>query len=337
MWAPLSVLASKMTNFSDPSVQLKDFAALQSFWHITHGIYIWEYVTTLDFELDIIRGRRSYRWTIWIYSLARATLLIAVIISLVGLNVTVPMNCQALITLQVATGYAGLVCASLLVIFRICAIWNKNKSAVAIAVIAWVTNVLVTIYGVARLRAMWIPAFQTCAVRNSEEIKPALITTLITDIILLVTMLVGLFRLFIDNNCAFGVGRLLWKQAIIWLLISTVAGAPPTVFIFLNLNGPLNVMFQLPLSITNTIAATRIYRSLADYTFESSNFSLDAGSSKCDNKVSKWNDPAPISLNQIEVVVDTAYEQYPTSRTTLGVGTQQGGKPHELSVDSDSA
>jgi hypothetical protein len=118
-------------------------------------------------------------------------------------------------------------------------------------------------------------------------------------------------------------------------------------------------MFQLPLSITNTIAATRIYRSLADYTFESSNLyyyifrflssptliivgeffcsSLDAGSSKCDNKVSKWNDPAPISLNQIEVVVDTAYEQYPTSRTTLGVGTQQGGKPHELSVDSDSA
>ena len=59
---------------------------------------------------------------------------------------------------------------------------------------------------------MWIPAFQTCAVRNSDEIKPALITTLITDIILFVTMLVGLFRLFIDNNCAFGVGRLLWKQ-----------------------------------------------------------------------------------------------------------------------------
>jgi hypothetical protein len=120
-------------------------------------------------------------------------------------------------------------------------------------------------------------------------------------------------------------------------------------------------MFQLPLSITNTIAATRIYRSLADYTFESSNMyyyifrflsspaliivgesfcsSFDAGFSKCDNKVSKtkWNDPAPISLNRVEVVVDTAYEQYPTSRTTLGVGTQQGGKPHELSVDSDSA
>jgi hypothetical protein len=28
----------------------------------------WEYITSLDFELDIIRGRRSYRWTIWVCS-----------------------------------------------------------------------------------------------------------------------------------------------------------------------------------------------------------------------------------------------------------------------------
>jgi hypothetical protein len=118
-------------------------------------------------------------------------------------------------------------------------------------------------------------------------------------------------------------------------------------------------MFQLPSVITNTIAATRIYRSLADYTVESSKMyyyilrslpspaliivggsfcsSLDAGFSKGGTKASKmkWNNPAPISLNRIEVAVDTAHEQYPTSRTTLSVGSQQGDKPHELSVGSD--
>jgi hypothetical protein len=26
----------------------------------------WELVTTLDYEWDIIRGRRPYRWTIWV-------------------------------------------------------------------------------------------------------------------------------------------------------------------------------------------------------------------------------------------------------------------------------
>jgi hypothetical protein len=50
----------------------------------------------------------------------------------------------------------------------------------------------------------------------------------------------------------------------------------------------------------------------------------------------KWNKTRSISLNPIEVTVDTAYEHYPTSRTTLGVGTQQDDKPHELSVVSDS-
>jgi hypothetical protein len=118
-------------------------------------------------------------------------------------------------------------------------------------------------------------------------------------------------------------------------------------------------MFQLPSVITNTIAATRIYRSLADYTLESSIMychilrflsfpaliivggsfcsTLDAGFSKSDTKASKmkWNNTAPISLNRIEVAVDTAYEQHPTSRTTLGVGTLQSDKPHELSIGSD--
>src|SRR6266481_4058674 len=28
----------------------------------------WEYLTTLDFEFDVIRRRRPYRWTIWVGS-----------------------------------------------------------------------------------------------------------------------------------------------------------------------------------------------------------------------------------------------------------------------------
>ena len=64
--------------------------------------------------------------------------------------------------------------------------------------------------------------------------------------------------------------------------------------------------------------------------------SLDAGFSKSDPKVSKtkWNNPTPISLNRIEVAVDTAYEQYPTL-STLSVDAQQDDKPHEVSVSSD--
>lgn len=47
---------------------------------------------------------------------------------------------------------------------------------------------------------------------NSEQIKPTFVITVINDTILLLTMLIGLFRLLPDSSYAFGLGRLLWKQ-----------------------------------------------------------------------------------------------------------------------------
>jgi hypothetical protein len=86
----------------------------------------WEYLTTLEFELDVIRRRRPYRWTIWvgnarrcsrlpssalrtwvefyvpqIYSFTRLSTLITVILNLVTFNATTPINCQVGVTYYV--------------------------------------------------------------------------------------------------------------------------------------------------------------------------------------------------------------------------------------------
>ncbi len=69
-------------------------AAIVHFWHVVDGLYMyvslpglgalassiyvtikwrtsdsWEFFTNLDYEWDAIRGRRPYRWTIWVCSL----------------------------------------------------------------------------------------------------------------------------------------------------------------------------------------------------------------------------------------------------------------------------
>ena len=79
----------------------------------------WEFVTNLGFEWSIIRGRRPYRWTIWvchdkpfflswcpvwvvkelkffrqIYALTRLSALMTVIINLILLNNTTIISCQ---------------------------------------------------------------------------------------------------------------------------------------------------------------------------------------------------------------------------------------------------
>jgi len=130
---------------------------------------------------------------------------------------------------------------------------------------AWSTNVAFLIHSVTILRSEWMPAQSVCGVLNTDSSKKNIIAVLVSDVALLLTMLVGLLRLR-RSSTMFGFGQLLWKQGLIWLFLATVAEVPPAVFIILNLNDPLNLMFQTPALIGMSIAATRMYRSLTDFT-----------------------------------------------------------------------
>jgi hypothetical protein len=54
----------------------------------------WEIVTTLGFEWEVYTGRRPWRWSFVVYIATRALALIAIIVSLVGFNVTTEYNCN---------------------------------------------------------------------------------------------------------------------------------------------------------------------------------------------------------------------------------------------------
>jgi len=257
--------------------------------------------------------------------------LMAVILNFVALNITTPINCQAWITFQLAFAYLGLVTASLLIIFRIIAIWNKNKLVVGTAIIVWVINALFIISAIVRMRSAWDQVLKDCIVLNTEENKPSIIITLITDIILLLIVLIGLLRLLHDGGGSFALGRLLWKQGVIWLLIATAVEVPPTVFVILNLNASLNLMFQLPSVIAMTIAATRIYRNLADYSYGSTEISFEICDGKITTRKAKWKPSAPAPLSQ--VAVDIRCD--PAAQSIISVDGQLGDKLHRSSLDSD--
>jgi hypothetical protein len=62
-----------------------------------------------------------------------------------------------------------------------------------------------------QLHSTWVPAQSVCGVLNSESSNKNVVGTFITDVVLLLTMLVGLLRLR-RRNIMFGFGQLLWKQ-----------------------------------------------------------------------------------------------------------------------------
>ncbi|KAH9026028.1 hypothetical protein EDB85DRAFT_2291988 [Lactarius pseudohatsudake] len=105
-----------------------------------------------------------------------------------------------------------------------------------------------------------------CTVTNTLETRANILVTFVTDLVLLALrlMLTGLLR-WENARQKGGIWWLLFTQGLAWMIIVTVAEAPITVFILLNLNDPMNLMFQLPAVITMTIGASRVYRGLSDY------------------------------------------------------------------------
>jgi len=323
-----------MVNYHDPVTIAREFVALVKLWHVVDGIYIWEFLTTLDYEWDVFRGRRPYRWTIWIYSLTRIAALMAVILNMVGFDTTTSINCQVWVTFEVLFAYTAFAAGALLIVLRIIAIWNMKKSIIVIAMAIWVADVALLIHGIVKIRSAWSPVANTCELLNLETTKASIFGSLSTDILLLLIMLVGLFNQDLVKGNAFGLGRTLWKQGLVWLLIATAAEVPPTVFMCLNLNVSMNLMYQTPGMIALSVAATRIHRSLMDYT------PTDVSRDTRARTVSTRTRSVIVLPSRTEVFVRTECDQSPTlqtSRTSYVSTDPQGNhKEHEMSfIDVD--
>jgi len=240
------------------------------------GLYFWEFVSTLDYEWSVIRGRRPRRWTMWIYSLTRTSALLATILLMVCLNRGSAYICKVVPLTHYSLAYLGFAAASLLIVLRIVAIWDKNKAVVRIAIGLWITNVAFLIQGAIRLRFAWFTDSNECLVQSVKSFQLSLIAVLITNIVLLLTVIVGLFRLRCSGGGSFGLQRFLWNQGIVWLLLAIVAEVPPVVFI-LNMNKDVNLMFQIPSPIVMSIVASRMHRGLTDYATESTEIIVSSG------------------------------------------------------------
>jgi len=304
-----------MVNFQDPTTIALDSLALVKLWHTVNGLYIWEFVTTLDYEWSVFRGRRQYLWTIWVYSLTRVATLMAVIVNMIGFDALHQISCQAWVTSEVFFAYLAVAGATLLIVLRTIAIWNRDKVVIMIAMGIWSGNIGFLIHSIVTLRSIWAPAQGVCVVLNTDSSKYNIIATLATDVILLLVMLAGLSRIRRQMGGSMsGLGLLLWKQGIIWILLAVAAEVPAAVLIFLNLNAPLNLLFQTPALITVSIAATRMYRSLTN--FGSSEFLQSLSESPIMSKT-KRGPLGPLPLNRpMEVAVHMNTEQSPTSQAS---------------------
>jgi len=177
-------------------------------------------------------------------------------------------NCEVMTTSVFIFGYIASACGALLIVLRIIAIWGKMKFIIAISALIWGINVAFLTQGIVRIRSTYVETVNSCLVLNFQTAKLNVLSSLVTDILLLLIMLIGLLRMRYHEHGAFSMGRLMWRQSLIWLFVAIVTGFPPAVLIFLNTNDPYLYMFFGTSLVTLSIAATRIHRSLIDFAYE---------------------------------------------------------------------
>ncbi|KAN0111509.1 hypothetical protein V8E52_008532 [Russula decolorans] len=310
--------------------------ALLKMWHVVAGIYIWEFVTNLHCEWAIIRGHQTYRWTIWIYFIARWATIAFVILILIYVNVTSQINCQAWVWASWSFSLLSMNSGSLLLVLRILALWNRNKGIMAIVSIICATNFSLLLLFVIRIRAVWEPAAKSCIITNIELCEIAMVSTFVTDTVLLLIMLAGLLHLRHRGRGSHELWHLLWKQGVIWFVVAAVAELPSLVLMSLNVNAVLDMMFMFPSIITTVIATTRMHRSL-QYFAPSTIITPDSNDEKTRNSrfVSKTKNPQAsvvrIPSNRLEVSVHTTYEEYAMS--PMKHCGPNPDKPRELDID----
>jgi len=175
----------------------------------------------------------------------------------------------------------------------------------------WCVNVGFLIQAAVEIRAVWLNTQVTCIGDQRRNDPQSLVSMLVTDVSLLLVMLVGLFRVR-RRGGTFGLAQVLWRQGVLWLLLATAAEVPPVVFIFLNLNAPLNIMFILPAWITMVIAATRMHRLLVDFASGSTEIFIEHQTPRGGNPLVQ-NTRRPLTpanqLDRIELTVHVVSDQ----------------------------
>ncbi|KAI0056986.1 hypothetical protein BV25DRAFT_1831618 [Artomyces pyxidatus] len=252
-----------MVDNHDPAVVIKDYLALIKMFHVLGGIYLWEVLWTCKFEIEILRGLRRHRWTIWIYLSARVNSLVMFIILVIEKDSVGFGKCRAWDIAFFFLAYTTIASASLIIVLRIIAIWDRHIVVSGVSVALWLTSTALNMRDVALVRSVYEPVAGTCRPVQTHKSLINIAALLVSDFVLLSLMLAGLLRL--RESRTSGLWRLLYNQGLIWLALATVAEVPNVVLVALNLNDAWTLMFQTPAIAILAIGSTRMYRDLSEY------------------------------------------------------------------------
>jgi len=252
-----------MPHWTAPPEIVKDADVLQKLSLVMLGLCSWEIIVLLPFDWSFITRKREARWPSFFYFYCRYSLWIAVIGINTAINVRTKVNCQALYTSTQFAGNTSIGSASTLLVLRTIAVWNHSLIVTVPLLIASLGQWGILFYAIAAVRSSWNDAAGACAVKSVSSLSLELVYlyTLLLD---LVTLLLTTIKLMMSPNRS-SLWHLLFRQGVVYFVVTCITNVITTVFLLLNLNQIMNLVYCIPAMIITSIVACRSFISLTTF------------------------------------------------------------------------
>ncbi|KDR80358.1 hypothetical protein GALMADRAFT_223239 [Galerina marginata CBS 339.88] len=259
-----------MPQWKLPAEVQKDAVAFTKLMHALLGLYAYEFFISLDFEWDFLTGKKRFRWPMIFYFANRYLLLFAMIGIAISFDTTREFNCQALYTFNQLAGDAAVGLASVNLSIRTMAIWSQNRYIIGLLILIILGHWSLILQGV-QLTAVWVPGVGCQITQTNNTILATIfIYSMCFD---LTVLLLNVYKLLgikgTKNSELMGRSRLthmIFADGLIFFIIAFLANLIATVFMVVNLNQIMSVIFNVPAAVFSTIVACRAVRRLTNFT-----------------------------------------------------------------------
>ncbi|KAG8862243.1 hypothetical protein FRB96_001822 [Tulasnella sp. 330] len=257
-----------MTNWMSLETLTANGAVFTKILTVILGMYTWECVITLWYDIDVVTGRRPFKWPMIIYWITKYSMFWANIGLAIANNVTGELNCQSLYVFNQLVGNTAVGGASTLLMLRVIAIWSAKIYIVIPLVVMSLGQWAILLHSVATLSVHYIPAAGGCVVTDAPHVFLQLlyIYTMAFDLLVLVLSTIGLLRLpGRSGNKASGLWTLLNRDGLFFFIVAFTSNLVAVILILLDLNPIMNVITSVPAAAVSATVACRSFVRLSTY------------------------------------------------------------------------
>ncbi|KAF9787906.1 hypothetical protein BJ322DRAFT_1105944 [Thelephora terrestris] len=253
-----------MVNWNSPTELLNNYDAFTKFMHALYGLYLWEFVLSIDFDWQFISGKKKFRWPLIFYFTGRYVLLLALTGIIASLNLRSQVDCQALYTFNQVMGNMAIGIASINLSLRTMAVWSQKWFIVVPLVALILGHWSLLMHGVL-LKAAWIQGSCAIIYTNNKILAASFIYGMAFDFIVLC---LTAWKLAFPSGGRSRLVTLIFGDGLIYFLVAFLSNLLATIFMIVDLNAVMSIIANVPAAIVSTIAASRIVRRLHNYSSE---------------------------------------------------------------------